>query len=63
MYICSTFDAFAGPPLVVTCTMSKTWNELITVSTTTITRIGRSSGTVRRRNICSSLAPSIRPAS
>ena len=60
MYICSTFEAFAGPPSVVTCTMSKTWKELITVSTTTMTRIGRSSGMVIRRNIWISLAPSTR---
>ena len=63
MYIWSTFEAFAGPPWVVTCTMSNTWKELITVRTTTMTRIGRSRGTVSRRNICVSLAPSTRPAS
>jgi hypothetical protein len=63
MYIGSTREALAGPPCVVTWTMSNTWKELITVSTTTMARIGRSSGMVRRRNIWNSLAPSIRPAS
>ena len=52
-------EALAGPPLVVTATMSNTWNEPMTVSTVTSARMGRSSGRVRRRTTA---ARSRRPA-
>jgi hypothetical protein len=48
---------------VVTATVSNTWNDPTTVITSTSASTGRSSGSVMRRNICHSLAPSTRAAS
>ena len=47
-----TREALTGPPPVVTATVSKTWNEPITVTISTSTRTGRSSGRVIRQKIC-----------
>jgi hypothetical protein len=55
--------AFAGPPAVVTATVSNTWNDPITVMISTTASTGRSSGMVIRQNIRHSLAPSTRAAS
>ena len=55
--------ALTGPPRVVTATVSKTWNEPVTVITSTRARIGRSSGRVIRQNDCHSVLPSTDAAS
>ena len=55
--------AFSGPPRVVTATVSKTWNEPVTVITSTKARIGRSSGSVIRQNDLHSVLPSTEAAS
>ena len=55
--------ALTGPPRVVTATVSKTWNEPITVITSTSARIGRSSGSVIRQNDFHSVLPSTDAAS
>jgi hypothetical protein len=43
---------------VAICTVSNTWNEPISVTTSTSARTGRSSGSVTVQNIFHSLAPS-----
>ena len=55
--------AFTGPPRVVTATVSKTWNEPVTVITSTSARIGRSSGRVIRQKDFHSVLPSTEAAS
>ena len=55
--------AFTGPPLVVTATVSNTWNEPVTVITRTNARIGRSSGSVICQKERHSVLPSIAAAS
>ena len=53
----------AGPPWVVTATVSKIWIDPVTLVTSTNTITGRSSGRVMRRKLCHSLAPSSAAAS
>ena len=47
-----------GPPFVATATVSKIWKEPIIETTTTMTRIGRISGSVIERNVRHTEAPS-----
>ena len=63
MYICSTREESAGPPWVVTEMVSNTWKLPMIVMISTSARIGRSSGSVIRRNSVISPAPSVRAAS
>ena len=50
-------------PAVAICTVSNTWKEPMTVTTSTSAITGRSSGIVIVRNIRHSLAPSVAAAS
>ena len=51
-----------GPPPVNAYTVSKTWAALMIPVTVTKNSVGRSIGSVMRRNRCHAVAPSVRAA-
>ena len=55
--------ALPGPPFVVTATVSKTWNDPVTVITNTSAKMGHNSGKVIRQNDFHSVLPSTEAAS
>src|SRR6516165_7482330 len=63
MFRLATSVAFPGPPAVMTYTVSNTWNEPMTPVTRTNSSVGRSSGSVTRRNCSHLVAPSMDAAS